>query len=61
MSTYLITPKFTLGSDSFFVQAADYIEACEKAVARCRKEGWSGEWEVYKEEGGLLVSEEPSA
>lgn len=41
MKTYLITPKYSLGSDSFYVKAKSYAVAIEIARNTIKKEDWS--------------------
>lgn len=50
-STYMITPKGVLGSDTFYVAAPNLTVAIQLARTRIRKEGWSNNlgWEVYME------------
>lgn len=51
MNTYLITPKYCLGSDSFTVSANSHAEAIEKAQERIKREDWhsSNGWDVLLE------------
>jgi hypothetical protein len=50
-NTYLITPKFVLGSDSFYVKAASHAEAIEIAKNTIAKEDWHSPhgWDVLIE------------
>lgn len=45
---YLVTPKFVLGSDSFYIEAPDLTKAVEIARAKIISEEWSGDWEIYE-------------
>lgn len=51
MNTYLITPKYVLGSDSFYVKAKSSDEAVTIAKNTIAKEGWHSPhgWEVLQE------------
>lgn len=51
MNTYLITPKYVLGSDSFYVMAESHDVAIKKAKARIAKEDWYSlyGWDVLLE------------
>lgn len=60
MHSYLITPKFMLGADSFWVQAEDQAGAIEKAKARIKKEEWYSPhgWDVLQELADFADEEE---
>jgi hypothetical protein len=48
MNTYLITPKYVLGSDSFYVKAPSHAVAIEKAKEHIKREDWHSPngWDV---------------
>lgn len=51
MKTYLITPRYVLGSDSFYVTASSLAIAIAEAKARIRDEDWHSPngWDVLEE------------
>lgn len=51
MNTYLVTPKYVLGSDSFYVTAESHVKAIELAKARIKRENWYSPhgWEILLE------------
>lgn len=51
MYNYLVTPRWVLGSDSFYVQANNDLDAIIAAKARITREGWEccNGWEILKE------------
>lgn len=55
MKTFLITPKYVLGSDSFYVQAANHDEAVAKAKERIKREDWHSPngWDVLEDVGSF--------
>lgn len=51
MNSYLITPKYVLGSDSFRVAAENTDQAIELAKRRIKREDWHSPhgWDVLLE------------
>jgi hypothetical protein len=61
MKSYLITPSYVLGSDSFFVQAATRDEAMALAKAYIAKEDWyADEWKIFEKLGSFEQSKRVS-